>query len=307
MNHINEKIMDERLSLIEQDSRYLNDPFGLSPQRFAQVFRILTLLYDEYFRVRTFGQENIPDRDLMLVSNHSGQLPFDGIMLTMSYFLHAPAPIIPRGMAERFLMRLPFLGKLTAETGGILGDRKNCQYVLNQKETVMVFPEGTRGINKSTKDFYQLKSFSLGFLRLCLQFKTPITPVAIVGAEELYPLVMQAPWIAKLLKIPSLPLTPLFPLTGLFGLIPLPAPIDIYYGQTIEINSRYSAEDPDHILKPELERIQKIIQEMVNLGLKNKRTIMDDELKNNIKGYYDKFKQRLHLIKEFLDQEKNNK
>lgn len=304
MKHIDEKIMDERLHLIEQDKRYTQDPFGLSPQRFAQVYRILSPLYDEYFRVQTFGQENIPDQALMLVSNHSGQLPFDGIMLTMSYFLHAPSPTIPRGMAERFLMRLPFLGKLTAETGGILGDRKNCQYVLNQKETVMVFPEGTRGINKSTKEFYKLKSFSLGFLRLCLQFKTPIVPVAIIGAEELYPLVMQMPWLAKILKIPSLPITPLFPLAGLMGLIPLPAPIDIYYGEPITVNAKYSVNDPDHVLRVEVERIQSIIQKMVNLGLKNKRTIIDDEFKNNIKNYYENFRQRLALVKEFLDQDK---
>jgi 1-acyl-sn-glycerol-3-phosphate acyltransferase len=304
MKHIDEKILDERLHKIEQDNRYIHDPFGLSPQRFAQAFRILCPLYDEYFRVRTFGQENIPNQALMLVSNHSGQLPFDGIMLTMSYFLHAPNPTIPRGMAERFLMRLPFLGKLTAETGGILGDRKNCQYVLNQQETVMVFPEGTRGINKSTKDFYQLKSFSMGFLRLCLQFKTPIVPVAIVGAEELYPLVVQAPWIAKLLKIPSLPITPLFPFAGLMGMIPLPAPIDIYYGAPITIDSKYSLDDPDHVLRPEVERIQTIIQKMVNAGLKNKRAILDEELKSNVKGYYEKFRQRLALVKEFLDQDK---
>lgn len=304
MNHIDEKIMDQRLHQIEQDKRYLHDPFGLSPQRFAQVFRILCPLYDEYFRVRTFGQENIPNSDLMLVSNHSGQLPFDGIMLTMSYFLHAPSPVIPRGMAERFLMRLPFLGKLTAETGGILGDRKNCQYVLNQKETVMVFPEGTRGINKSTKDFYQLKSFSIGFIRLCLQFKTPIVPVAIVGAEELYPLVVQAPWIAKILNIPSMPITPLFPFTGILGLIPLPAPIDIYYGAPITLSNSYKADDADHVLKPEVERIQAIIQKMVKEGLKHKRTIIDDELKNNVKNTYERFRERLKLVKEFLDQDK---
>jgi 1-acyl-sn-glycerol-3-phosphate acyltransferase len=304
MKHIDEKVLDDRLHFIEQDKRYIQDPFGLSPQRFAQVFRILCPLYDEYFRVRTFGQEHIPSGALMLVSNHSGQLPFDGIMLTMSYFLHAPDPVIPRGMAERFLMRLPFLGKLTAETGGILGDRKNCQFVLNQKETVMVFPEGTRGINKSTKDFYQLKSFSMGFLRLCLQFKTPIVPVAIVGAEELYPLVVQAPWIAKLLKIPSMPITPLFPFTGLMGMIPLPSPIDIYYGETIHVNEKFSADDPDHVLKPEVERIQSIIQKMVQEGLKHKRPIWDEELKNNMKNYYEKFRERLKLVKEFLDQDK---
>lgn len=305
MKHINEKVMDERLRQIEEDERYIHDPFGFSPKRFAQVFRILCPLYDEYFRVRTFGQENIPHQALMLVSNHSGQLPFDGIMLTMSYFMHSPKAVIPRGMAERFLMRLPFLGKLTAETGGILGDRKNCQFVLNQQETVMVFPEGTRGINKSTKDFYHLKSFSLGFLRLCLQFNTPIVPVAIVGAEELYPFVTQAPWLAKILNIPSLPLTPFFPLTGLFGMIPLPAPIDIYYGEPISIDKKYSANDPDHILRPEVDRVQSIIQKMVNQGLKNKRSIVDDELKTNVKGYYENFRQRLFLIKEFLDQSKN--
>lgn len=307
MIHIDSNEMEKRLSTILDDPRYANDPFGLSPQRFAQVFRFLVPLYDEYFRVRTFGQENIPNHKLMLVSNHSGQLPFDGIMLTMSYFLHAPSPHIPRGMAERFLMKLPFLGKLTSETGGILGDRKNCNFVLSRNETVMVFPEGVRGISKSTSEFYQLKSFSLGFIRLCLQFKTPIVPVAIVGAEEIYPWVMQFPWLAKLFKLPSFPVTPLFPFTGLMGVIPFPSPIDIYYGAPIELDYSISPESPDHVLKPVAEKIQKQIQNMLNHGKKNKREMIDEELKGNLKNYYNIFRQRLVLIKQFLDNEQTQK
>lgn len=303
MIHIDQTEMDKRLSQILDDPRYINDPFGLSPNRFAQVYRFLVPFYEEYFRVRTFGQENIPDQKLMLVSNHSGQLPFDGIMLTMSYFLHAPSPHIPRGMAERFLMKLPFLGKLTSETGGILGDRKNCHFVLSRNETVMVFPEGVRGISKSTSEFYNLKSFSLGFIRLCLQFKTPIVPVAIVGAEEIYPWVMQLPWLAKLFQLPSFPITPFFPFTGLMGLVPLPSPIDIYYGPVIELDYNISSESPDHILKPIAEKIQKQIQHMVNQGKKNKREMLDEELKSNVKNYYNIFRQRLVLIKQFLDQD----
>ncbi len=155
--------------------------------------------------------------------------------------------------------------------------------------------------------YFVNKNFSIGFLRLCLQFKKPIVPVAIVGAEEMYPFVVQAPWIAKLLKLPSMPITPLFPFTGLFGMIPLPAPIDIYYGSPIMVDNKYTADDPDHVLKSEVERIQGIIQKMVRDGLHHKRPILDDELKNNMKGYYEKFRERLKLVKEFLDQDKNKK
>lgn len=296
-----DQLAEERFKLLLADARYQQkDPFGLYPQRFIQAIRLFLPLYKDYFRVRVYQSENIPSYPVMTVSNHSGQLPFDGVMLIISHLLHSPRPIIMRSMAERFLMSLPFLGKLAAETGAILGDRKNCRFVLERKESVLIFPEGVRGISKSTHEFYQLKNFSLGFIRLALTYQVPILPVAIIGAEENYPYVIQLPFLARLFNVPAIPLTPFFPLLGPLGMIPMPSPIDIYYGKPITLPTHIPADAPEHIMRPLAQTIQDQIQEMIIIGRKNQRPMFDDELKNNVKEYYQKLKERWILIKNFL-------
>jgi len=306
LKNILEKKIDELLSYYEEEHFKLHgpDPFGLVPKNFAKGLRLLLPIYQDYFRVHTFNAENIPEGPVMIVANHSGQLPFDGMMLALSFFLHAPKPIIPRSMADRFLMKLPFLGKLAAETGAILGDRKNCHYILKKQESTLIFPEGIRGISKNTTQFYHLKPFSHGFARLSLAHKMTILPVSIVGAEESYPLVLQLPMLAKLLNIPSFPLTPLFPLAGPLGMIPLPAPMDIYFGKPVKLPEDLHPDVADDELKPYVFNIQENIQQQIREGRKNKRPIFDDELKVNALKYYNLLKNRSGLVMNFLAREK---
>jgi len=51
----------------------------------------------------------------------------------------------------------------------------------------------------------------------------PIIPCAIVGAEEIYPMIGNLPPLARLLGLPYFPVTPLFPWLGPLGAIPLPS------------------------------------------------------------------------------------
>ena len=79
-----------------------------------------------------------------------------------------------------------------ARVGGVVGTPKNCIDLLEHGEAVIAFPEGVRGMNKLFSERYQLQQFGYGFMRLALQTKTPIVPVAVVGSEE------QAPSIGEL-------------------------------------------------------------------------------------------------------------
>ena len=49
-------------------------------------------LYREYFRADVFDIENVPEGRVLLISNHSGQLPFDGAMIGMSMLLDRDPP-----------------------------------------------------------------------------------------------------------------------------------------------------------------------------------------------------------------------
>ena len=64
--------------------------------------------------------------------------------------------------------------------------RSSCSLAGN---LVGVFPEGLRGVGKLYRERYRLSHFGRGgFVRLARQAKVPIIPVAIVGAEEIHPL-----------------------------------------------------------------------------------------------------------------------
>lgn len=244
-----------------------NDPWGFNLDTISQALDIVLPIYRNYFRVRVFGMENVKDRPYMIVSNHTGQIPIDGMLITSAFAFEMEQPRILHSMIERFMAGLPFIGDLTAQTGSILGDRDNCKWLLNQGESILVFPEGVRGINKSTKDFYKLQKFSHGFYRIALQAQTQILPVSVIGAEEMFPVVFQGGKFGKKFGLPSLPIP--------LNLIPLPSPIDIYIGEPISVPADLSPEAPDKEIRPHVYQIEKTIKKNINTGLHARRNFFE--------------------------------
>ena len=98
-----------------------------------------------------------------------------------------------------------------------------------------MFPEGFRGIGKPFSDRYQLRRFGRGgFAATALRARVPILPCAIVGAEEIYPMVGNARPLARLLGLPYFPITPLFPWLGPLGAVPLPSKWIIDFGPPVQ-------------------------------------------------------------------------
>jgi 1-acyl-sn-glycerol-3-phosphate acyltransferase len=174
-----EKRIDSIFNDLEVKYQGYSDPWGLDLSTCKKAFKIFLPIYKHYFKVRIFGKENVKDIPYMVVSNHSGQIPIDGLLIALAFVWEFESPRILRGMIEKFMVNIPFLGDLTAQTGSILGDRKNCQFLIENGESIMAFPEGVRGVSKNTKDFYKLQHFTHGFFRLALQNDIDILPVAV--------------------------------------------------------------------------------------------------------------------------------
>lgn len=243
------------------------DPWGFNLELCESVLRKLMPLYRSYFKVRVFGQENVQDKPYLIVSNHTGQLPIDAMLLTIAFAIDVHPPRILRAMIERFMAQLPFLGDLTAQTGSILGDRANCEYLIDHGESILVFPEGVRGVSKNTPEYYKLQSFPQGFYRIALQKKTPILPICVIGAEEMFPLVFHAKKLAAMMKLPSFPLSA--------NLLPLPSPIDIYIGKEIPIPEHMNLESSDKEIKENVFHIENTIKRMIVHGLQERRPFFD--------------------------------
>lgn len=251
-------------------ARYENyrDPWGFNLNTIKKALSLLLPIYKNYFKVRVFGIENIKNEPYMLVSNHTGQVPIDGALITMAMAYEVEKPRVVHSMIERFMAGLPFIGDLSAQSGSILGDRANCKWLLEQGESILVFPEGVRGINKSTKNFYKLQKFSSGFYRIALSSRVKILPISVIGAEDMFPVVFQAKSLGKRLGLPSFPIP--------LNIFPLPSPIDIYIGKPIEVNPDLTSESQETELRPSIAEVENIIESNIKLGLKNRRNFLDN-------------------------------
>jgi 1-acyl-sn-glycerol-3-phosphate acyltransferase len=182
-------------------------------------------LYRGWFRVQMRGLEHVPRTGAALVvANHSGVLPLDAVMLQVGLLDEHPATRNLRMLSADLVYSTPLLGRVARASGHVPASPDEAERLLNAGELVGVFPEGFKGIGKPFSDRYRLQRFGRGgFARTALRTGVPMIPVAIVGAEEIYPMVADWSELAAGLNLPYFPITPLFPWFGPFGAIPLPS------------------------------------------------------------------------------------
>lgn len=252
-------------SLARTENEYGVDAFGFNLDYSMAAMAPFLWLYRHYHRVETFGIERVPQGRVLLVSNHSGQLPMDGAMIGMAMMVEAQPPRTIRSMVEKWVPALPFVSTFMARVGQIVGTPENCRRLLAKGEAILVFPEGARGISKLWPQRYQLQEFGLGFMRLALESNTPIVPIGVVGAEEQAPALMDVKPLAKLLGFPAFPLT----VTGLP--LPLPTKYRIYFGEPLTFTGR--ADDEDSELDKKVRVVRSAIQALLNQGLKERRNV----------------------------------
>ncbi len=252
-------------------NEYGVDPWGFDPDYIKYALPIVVSIYRNYFRVQTTGLANVPRGRVLLISNHSGQIPIDGMMIVLSMFIEADPPRMVRSMVETWVPTLPLVSFFFPRTGQIVGTRDNCLRLLRRDEAILAFPEGMRGISKTFAKRYQLQQFGPGFMRLALMTDTPIVPVAVVGAEEQIPSLLDFKPVARLLGFPAFPVTPTFPWLGPLGLLPLPVKYHIYFGKPMHFSG--DPDDEDEVLDPKVQRVRRTIQRMLRDGLKARKNV----------------------------------
>jgi len=215
---------------------YEVDEFGFDAELTDQLINpLLKPLYKNWFRVEVFGAENLPtDGAALVVGNHSGTIAVDAVMLSLAINDESPNNRHLRLLGADFVFRVPIMSEIARKSGATVACNPDAERLLRNGELVGVFPEGFKGIGKPFTERYKLQRFGRGgFVSAALRTKTPIIPVSIVGAEEIYPLVGNIKPLARLLGIPYFPVTPTFPFLGPLGLIPLPSKWMIEIGEPI--------------------------------------------------------------------------
>jgi 1-acyl-sn-glycerol-3-phosphate acyltransferase len=256
---------------------YEVDEFGFDPELTDTVLLApFRPLYEHWFRVETRGLEHIPDTGgALLVANHSGTLPLDAVMTTLAVHDHHPAQRHLRALGADLLLGLPFLGPLARKSGTTLACVPDAERLLKGGELVGVWPEGYKGLGKPFKDRYKLQRFGRGgFVAAALKTGVPIIPAAIVGAEEIYPIIGNLRGVARALGLPYLPITPTFPLLGLAGLIPAPSKWIIEFGPPIRTDEYPPGAADDPMLVFDLaDQVREAIQQALYRLLMQRRSV----------------------------------
>jgi 1-acyl-sn-glycerol-3-phosphate acyltransferase len=256
---------------------YEIDEFGFDAELTDRVFMApLRPLYSQWFRAETRGVENVPSEGgALVVANHSGTIALDALMTQLALHDHHPAHRNLRMLGADLVFQTPFLGEVARKSGHTLATNPDAERLLSQGEVVGVWPEGFKGVGKPYSERYKLQRFGRGgFVATALRTKTPIVPVAIVGAEEIYPIIGNAKTLARLFNLPYFPITPTFPWLGPLGLIPLPSKWIIEFCEPIPTDHYADGAADDPMLVFNLtDQVRETIQQTLYRLLVQRRSI----------------------------------
>lgn len=244
------------------DAGHGYDVFGMHPDWVAVAMWATRFAHDRWFRVTAHGVANLPPRGrAILAGNHGGILPVDAAMLYADVVAHTDPPRVPRPIADWFVPALPFVSTLFARMGVVSGTRGNVERLLEAEELVMIFPEGTGGLSKPASMRYRLAPWRVGHAELALRHRAPVVPVAIVGSEELWPLLARLdgvhPFGAPFLPVPATP-------------VPLPVHLHIHYGAPLLLDG--DADDPEAVVAA-AGQVRDAVQRLIDDGLRARRGV----------------------------------
>ncbi|MGI8774970.1 MAG: lysophospholipid acyltransferase family protein [Actinomycetota bacterium] len=246
---------------------YPIDDFGYDEELTRQVLMpLIRPLYERYFRVRTLGVDRIPESGpALLIANHSGTIPLDSVLMQYAVGAEHPQKRLVRSVGADLVWQSPVIGHLARKSGNVVACDEDTIELLRRGELVGVFPEGFKGVGKGWRERYKLQRFGRGgFIEVALRTGVPIIPVAIVGAEEAYPMLGNAKTLAKILGFPYFPITATFPWLGPLGLLPLPSRWIIEFGDPIPMGDYPADAADDAMLVFDLsDRIRDTIQQMI--------------------------------------------
>jgi 1-acyl-sn-glycerol-3-phosphate acyltransferase len=255
---------------------YETDEWGYDPEVLDAVKPFFDFMYSRYWRVSTSGMENIPEEGrAMLVVNHSGQLPWDGVMLGTAVYNEHPSQRLVRSLYSDWFPTVPFVSALLTKLGQTLANEENGIRLLEQEQLIAVYPEGHKGVGKLFRDRYQLARFGRGgFVRMALRTYAPVIPVSIIGAEETYISLYKSPTIARMINFPYVPISLTFPWLGPLGFVPLPTKWYIDIGEPIAMDGYGpGAEENPNLVSQLSDQVRNIIQDMIYDRLRERKSV----------------------------------
>jgi 1-acyl-sn-glycerol-3-phosphate acyltransferase len=272
------ELMREFLPAIEPERR-VND-WGRSERVEGFMDRTLVeFFYRYWFRVEVEGIENVPaESGALLVSNHAGALPPDAPMIAKAIREEHPTPRPVHITVEHFFKGYPGFSMLIPKTGCVAAHPANVHRLLyDERELVLVFPEGRKGTEKLYRDRYRLRRFGRGgFVEAAMRAEAQIVPTCVVGAEESAPIFGHVDVMRRVTGLLYFPITPTFPWFGLFGMLGyLPAKFKIRFLEPIDTVALGGAEGSEDkaLVQTLAQEIRAQIQESLHEMLARRKSV----------------------------------
>ena len=265
-----------RLSARRRNDEVEYDEFGFDVEWTESLLPFFRFLYRDWWRVEVIGLDNVPgDGRALLVSNHAGVLPYDGMMIRTAIHEDHPVPRHARALILNQFFAFPVASWFLRRTGNTLAHPDDAQRLLERDELVLVFPEGAKGTGKPYSERYRLRRFGRGgFTQIALRTGSPIIPVSVVGSEEVHPMIANVEPVARLLGVPYVPLTPTFPLLGLLGFVPLPSSWIIEFHEPITLDAHGpEAADDARLVMQVSDRVRDTIQSGLYRNLERRGSV----------------------------------
>jgi len=252
------------------------DDFGMDAGALESARPWLDALYTRWWRVELANAERVPrGGPSLFVSNHSGLLPWDGLMICHALHRSGTLRERPRFLVADWLLKLPFAQPVLTRLGGVRACRENAERLLRSGRSVVAFPEGAKGAAKVFRQRYRVQRFGRGgVVRTAIAARVPLVPIAVIGAEEVHPVLFKIETAARAIGLPFVPVTPTFPALGPLGLLPMPSKWWIGVGEPLATDELEPDAEGDEILVWRLtEQLRAAVQDLVDRGLRARASV----------------------------------
>jgi len=200
---------------------------------------------------------------VVLVSNHSGQLPFDAAMIEVGLLMDKDPPRAVRALVEKWVPTLPFVSTFMARCGQIVGTPENCRGCSPPTRRSWSSRRG-EGPQQALPRAVPPEEVRGGLPPARPRVERPVVPVGVVGAEE------QAPQLFDLKPLAgcSASRPSHHPHPAPF---PLPSRYHIHFGEPIRFAG--SADDEDAELEERVTEVQRAVQGLLERGVAERGSV----------------------------------
>ncbi len=224
-----------------------NDPAAFEPEAVVQVLRFASRFFGpgRYFDLEVRGMEHVPEKPVMVVSNHSGGTSIPdvwGFAFAWYQRFGTERPIHP--LAHEMILSTRTTARFFGRLGVLRAGRGVAGDVLTRwGRDLLVMPGGDVDTWRPYRDRYKVQfGGRTGYARTAITAGVPIVPVANAGAHETLFVLTDGRKLAQRIRLRELTRANVFPISvslpwgltiGPWPHLPVPARLRYRFGTPI--------------------------------------------------------------------------